>query len=76
VFEADSIRIGSIPPFQSRTSLYSVGLPPYVGGSIEVKVRLRFRTFPPYEVRDTAPELIEKIPVFDMEEFEGIITVY
>jgi hypothetical protein len=75
VFEADSIRIGSIAPFQSKTNVYSVALPSYIGTSIEVKVRLRFRTFPPSAVRDDAPELIDKIPVFEMEEFLGTVII-
>jgi hypothetical protein len=75
VFEADSIQINSIAPFKSKINIYSVKLPSYIGSSIEVKVRLRFRTFPPYSVWDDAPELIDKIPVFEMEEFQGTVVV-
>ena len=75
VFEADSIRIGSIGPFKSKTSVYSIALPSNIRNTIDVKVRLRFRTFPPYSIREDAPELIDRIPIFEMEQFEGTVTV-
>jgi hypothetical protein len=76
VFEADSIRIGSIGAFKSKTSVYSIALPPDIGNTIDVKVRLRFRPFPPYSIRDDAPELIDRIPIFEMEQFESTVVVH
>ncbi len=76
VFEADSIRIGSIASFKSKTSVYSISLPSNIGNTIDVKVRLRFRPFPPYSIRDDAPELIDRIPIFEMEQFEGTVVVH
>lgn len=75
VFTADSIRIGSIAPFQSKTGLYSVPIPANPGSTINARVRLRFRPFPPYSIRDGASELIERIPVFEMAESEKSVIV-
>lgn len=76
VFDADSIRIGSIAPLQSKSGEYSIPLPAISGNSIEVKVRLRFRPFQPYSIRDGASEYISQIPIFEMEEFEGSIALF
>ncbi len=76
VFEADSLKIGSIGAFQSKSKLYSVILQPGISGNIDLKVRLRFRSFAPYSLRNSAPELLDQLPVFEMEEFENTVVVY
>jgi len=76
VVTADSIKIGSIAPFQSRSGEYSIPLLSIPGNTVNVKVRLRFRTFPPYAIRDGAAEYIANIPTFEMEEYQGSIAVY
>jgi hypothetical protein len=76
VFTADSIRIGSIRAFESKSNQYLIPLSTISGNSVKVRIRLRFRTFPPYAIRDGAAEFIDKIPVFEMEEFENSIIVY
>ena len=75
VFEADSIRIGSIGSFKSKTCVFSIALPSNIGSLIDVKVRLLFRPFPPYAIRDDAPQLINRIPIFEMERFERAVVV-
>jgi hypothetical protein len=76
VFSADSINIGSIAPLQSKSGNYSISLNSILGNTIDVRVRLRFRTFPPYAIRDGAAQYIANIPTFEMEEYQGSIVVY
>jgi hypothetical protein len=76
VFNADSIRIGSIAPLQSKSGNYSIPLTSISGSTVDVKVRLRFRTFPPYAIRDGGAQYIANIPTFEMEEYQGLIVVY
>jgi hypothetical protein len=76
VFTADSIKVGSIRALQSKTNEYSIPIASIPGNTIDVKVRLRFRPFPPYSIRDGASGLIAKVPVFEMEEYENSIITY
>jgi hypothetical protein len=76
VFTAVSIKIGSIAALQSKSGRYSIPLGSIPGNTVNVRVRLRFRIFPPYAIRDGAAEFIDKIPIFEMEEFENSIIVY
>lgn len=75
VFTADSIRVGSIGALQSKSRQYLIPLLLIPENTINVRVRLRFRTFPPYAIRDGAAEFIDKIPIFDMDVFEETIPV-
>jgi len=76
VFEADSITINSIAPFESKSGIYFIEIPSNVGNSVDIRVRLRFRTFPPYFIRDDAPELVAEIPVFEMAEYKRTVVIY
>ncbi len=75
VFTADSIKIGSIAPFESRSAQYAINIPANLNGSVNVRVRLRFRAIPPYSIREDLPHLIDNIPVFDMASFERELPV-
>ena len=75
VFTADSSRIGSIAPFESKRNEYTVPLPINLSGLVDVKLRLLFRTFPPYAIRDGAAEFIKNIPTFEMAVFEGSVMI-
>jgi hypothetical protein len=76
VVTADSMRIGTIAPFESGIGFYSIAVPAVTGSTLDVKVRLRFRTFPPYAIQGAAAAIIERIPIFEMEEFQTSIVVY
>jgi hypothetical protein len=76
VVTADSMRIGTIAPFESGTGHYSVAVPAITNSTLDVKVRLRFRTFPPYAIQGAGAAIIERIPIFEMEEFQTSIVVY
>ncbi len=75
VFTADSISMGSIPAFQSRTGSYQIPITAPPGSALGVKVRLRFRTFPPYSLRGGGEQFIPKIPIFEMESWESTVYV-
>jgi len=73
-WEADSVINRSIPAFQTRTAVYPVsGL---VRGKYFVLVRLRFRSFPPWLLREIGqPALIDEVHVFEMEKFKKELIV-
>ncbi len=75
VFTADSIYIGSIAPLEVKESSYSIAIPQSANGTLNLKVRLRFRAIPPYVLRGINEEFISKIPVFDMETFSNVINI-
>lgn len=76
VFTADSVKAGSIPALQSRSGQYEILLAAIPANTVEVHVRLRFRPFPPYSIRDGAAQYIAHVPVFEMEDYQNSITVY
>jgi hypothetical protein len=76
VFTATGIQSSLLAPFERRTRTYRVPVPPAVNGPITVSVRLLFRPLPPYKVRAAgAPELVARIPIFDMAAAERAIAV-
>ncbi len=76
-WEAHAVQFNTIPAFDSRTAVYTVPAPP--GGwpaALEVSVRLRFRALPPYLLRAIGlEELVERLPIFDMEQEQRRIAV-
>jgi hypothetical protein len=79
VFTATGIRKSMLQPLapdDSRAQTYRVPVPPAASGPIAVSVRLLFRALPPYKVRAAGlPELVARIPIFDMEAAERTIAV-
>lgn len=75
VFTADSIKVGSIAPFQARTAHYSIPISAAAAGTINLRIRLRFRTFPPYAIRGVEPEMLARVPTFEMAEIERTIVI-
>ncbi len=69
-WDAQAVEFRTIPAFDSRIALYTIRPP--VGGwsdDLEVRVRLRFRALPPYLLRSLGLDgLVERLPVFDMEQ--------
>lgn len=73
-WEADSLARKVIPPFESRISFYRLG--PLAPGTYRVNARLRFRSFPPYFLRDIGlPELLAELRIFDMADFSQTVVV-
>lgn len=74
-WEAKSVVRNTIPAFQSRTAIYPV-VAPAQPATLNLSVRLRFRSFPPYLLRAVGAEsLLPALRIFDMETFQQTITV-
>jgi len=74
-WEADAIVFASIPAFQTGVSHYPIPVPEW-GGPLDISVRVLFRTFPPYLLREIGlPELTDELLVFEMESFRGTVAV-
>lgn len=74
-WEASSVENNTIPAFESRTSAFEIPVPSGLSG-LELRVRLRFRSFPPYVFRKIDKEdLVSELRIFDMETFQQTITV-
>ncbi len=74
-WEADRVENNTIPPFGSKTASYEITAPEATGG-LQIFVRLRFRTFPPYLLRAIQmDELIDDLIIFDMATSEKTVMV-
>lgn len=74
-WEAKTSQKNTIAAFQSHTSEYRVKAPPS-GATLEMAVRLRFRSFPPYLLRAIGREdLLTKLIIFDMASYNQTIAV-
>lgn len=74
-WEADRIEDKTIPPFESRAAEYQLDVPASAD-ALELSVRLRFRSFPPYLLRAIGmEELLPNLLIFDMQKFEQTISV-
>ena len=72
IFMASSVDERSLKPLEERNAAYRVpvALPP--GASLEARVRLLFRPFPPYALRDLGVEhLAAELPIWEMDGFES-----
>ncbi len=74
-WEADAVEKRTIPPFDSRTVSYRIP-PPLPQGPLQLTIRLRFRSFPPYLLRAIGLDsLIPNLIIFDMAQYEQTIQV-
>jgi hypothetical protein len=74
-WETETAQRNTIPAFQSHTSEYHVKAPT-TGATLEMAVRLRFRSFPPYLFRAIGREdLLPELLIFDMESYNQTIMV-
>lgn len=74
-WEARSVENRTIAPFETRSTIYSLTAPAQPG-TLEVSVRLRFRSFPPYLLRAIGEDaLLPNLLIFDMETENRVIAV-
>ncbi len=68
-WEADAIENRTIPAFESRDAVYDIPASQlFDSQGVDVHVRLLFRAMPPWLLRDLGhEELVEKLPLFEME---------
>ncbi|HWN80678.1 MAG TPA: hypothetical protein VNM87_01140, partial [Candidatus Udaeobacter sp.] len=68
VFSATGIQEHLLEVNERAARTYRVPVPATATGAVEIAVRLRFRPFPPYKARAQGrAELVNQIPIFDME---------
>jgi hypothetical protein len=68
-FQAKSVENNLIPLFSSKSGNYKIAIPATVSGPITLDVKLRFRSLPPYFLRElNLGHLVAKVPIVDMEE--------
>jgi hypothetical protein len=66
-WQAKTVENNLIPLFSEKTATYQIKLPANLTGAITLEVVLRFRTLPPYFLRELGlGELVAKVPVVDM----------
>ncbi len=68
-FQAKTVENNLIPLFSSKTGNYKIAIPSTATGPLTLDVKLRFRSLPPYFLRElNLGELVAKVPIVDMEE--------
>ena len=73
MWQAHALEEHTIPPLETRSANYEIELPERLAGQdIRLSVRLRFRAFPPHQLRRLGiGELAKRFPVFDLAEYEN-----
>jgi hypothetical protein len=67
VFSATGIRESLLEVGERQARTYQVPVPATVTGAVDVAVRLRFRSFPPYKARAQGEgDLVPQIPIFEV----------
>ncbi len=68
-FQAKTVENNLIPLFSFKTASYKIVVPATATGPINLDVQLRFRSLPPYFLRELhLGDLVAKVPIVDMEE--------
>jgi hypothetical protein len=66
-WQAKTVENNLIPALGERTASYDIKLPANISGEITLDVALRFRTLPPYFLRELGlNDLVAKVPIVDM----------
>jgi len=74
-WEAKAIENNTIPALESRSAVFQIQAPTNME-NLQLDVRLRFRSFPPYMLRAIGREnLIAELIAFDMETFQTVIAM-
>ena len=61
----------SLGPLYERTATLFVPTAPTTPGPLQVRARLRFRPFPPFLLRALGlPELVDRVPTFEIDEVD------
>lgn len=73
MWQAHALEEHTIPPLETRSASYSFKIPGNLSGQkISLGVRLRFRAFPPHQLRRLGiGKLAERFPVFDLARYDG-----
>lgn len=73
MWQAAALEEHTIPPLETRTAGYSFKIPGNLTGQeINLGVRLRFRAFPPHQLRRLGiGNLSDRFPIFDLAEYDS-----
>jgi hypothetical protein len=75
-WQAKRVENHQIPLFSSHTAHYRIPVPSSFSGAINLEVKLRFRSLPPYFLRElNLGHLVAKVPIADMAEARGAVGV-
>lgn len=76
VFTVTELTNRMLDPFERRDAAYRVAVPEGTPGPLAVSARLRFRPFAPSTVRGAGhPDLVPRIPIFDMAAENATVAV-
>jgi hypothetical protein len=65
-----------VPPLATRTTTYAIHVPAQAVGPLSLTVRLRYRNFPAYFLRDLqVGYLVPKLRTVDLQSYEGTVTL-
>ena len=65
----------SLMAFGERYKIYKVKIPNDIEGEIIIWARMRFRSFKPEMLRESHPNLLENLPIFDMATDSAVVTI-
>ncbi|MGH7491005.1 MAG: multiheme c-type cytochrome [bacterium] len=75
-WQAKKVENNQIPLFSSQQAIYRIPVPREVTGPVSLEAKLRFRSLPPYFLRELKlGDLAAKIPTIDMAQAQGTIAV-
>lgn len=76
-WQAKRVQNDMIPFLESREARYRIAVPADFSGKIFLQVILRFRSLPPYFLRElNLADLVAKVPIVDMARAEGVVDVF
>lgn len=75
-WQAKKVENHMIPFLEIREARYRIPVPADFSGTILLEVKLRFRSLPPYFLRElNLGHLADKVPVVDMAQVEAVVSV-
>jgi len=75
-WQAKRVQNNQIPLFSFHEARYRIPVPADFSGRIFLEVKLRFRSLPPYFLRElNLSHLVARVPVIDMAQAQGTVTV-
>jgi hypothetical protein len=75
-WQAQKVENHLIPFLAVREARYRIPLPSGFAGKIFLEIKLRFRSLPPYFLRElNLGDLVAKVPIVDMAQAEGTVEV-
>lgn len=75
-FEAKTVENNMIPFLATKTATYKIPVPVNLSGTLSLEVALKFRSLPPYFLRELGlGDLVAKVPIVDMAQESRQISI-